>query len=673
MAAVLVFLAYAAIFWFFFVDDEAIPYVYAQNLLHGHGLTYSRLEGPVEGYSDFLHVFVAAAILSFVKAADLAKDWVFFVGKGLSLVCAVILFGVASRVFARLRTVRLPELLCAMAFLAMSGPLAVWSCSSLETTAFALLVALLLLGLVSAQDDGRLDWLTAAAGVAVVLERIDGFIFVGCLVGSFLMLVPESRRRLWRRVGLPILGVFVLYNGFRLWYFGSLLSLPLYAKVMFKLTPHGRLLEKLPVDTYFLRFFGFYGWPIVAAAGYLLTEIRSLSRVVLAVALAVALGVVYVSGVGDWMFGFRFFVPLLVPLSALIAVAVRDLHVRSTRAAWIATFVAVGWFGHAAYAFEQTYAEVEHKPSGYAGRLFDPARNFGSYYEVMVEARKYVAPGSVIAYNQAGFVPFMLDVDNIDDLGICSRFHARLPTTDVFFTEVGRYSPLKESSVVGTSGAYLLYQQPAVVIAREDILKRANNGRVPATILARAYQLEETTKSETDAIYTRTSVPIGIYRSSPDWFLQNLAHVSYLIEASIDNETIPPDEYASRFRCLYGGVSIFTVQPDLKLEFRFSREDVAVREMYLWSVSASRDTTVVIRLWSKLGTVVFTRTLNLEAGRSQGFFDRLKSPVAACRMSLTAATARDATSRLSLANLSVQGQTAQLRSYITSNLRFPAR
>jgi hypothetical protein len=35
----------------------------------------------------------------------------------------------------------------------------------------------------------------------------------------------------------------------------------------------------------------------------------------------------------------------------------------------------------------------------------------------------------------------MLDLENIDELGICSRFYAQLPTRDVFFTEVGRYAP----------------------------------------------------------------------------------------------------------------------------------------------------------------------------------------------------------------------------------------
>ena len=51
---VAVFALHAANYLYFFVDDEAIPYVFAQNLLNGKGLRYNSFEGAVEGYSDFL-------------------------------------------------------------------------------------------------------------------------------------------------------------------------------------------------------------------------------------------------------------------------------------------------------------------------------------------------------------------------------------------------------------------------------------------------------------------------------------------------------------------------------------------------------------------------------------------------------------------------------------------
>ena len=63
-AAMSVFAVHALNYLYFFVDDEAIPYVYAQNVLHGKGLVYNAIEGRVEGYSDFLHIWIATANLA---------------------------------------------------------------------------------------------------------------------------------------------------------------------------------------------------------------------------------------------------------------------------------------------------------------------------------------------------------------------------------------------------------------------------------------------------------------------------------------------------------------------------------------------------------------------------------------------------------------------------------
>src|SRR5512143_2000907 len=89
LAAVALFLVYAANFLYFFVDDEAIPYVYAQNVLNGRGLTYNVAESPTEGYSDFLHVWVCTFILALVRGLHLSKITVFFIGKGFSLAAGV--------------------------------------------------------------------------------------------------------------------------------------------------------------------------------------------------------------------------------------------------------------------------------------------------------------------------------------------------------------------------------------------------------------------------------------------------------------------------------------------------------------------------------------------------------------------------------------------------------
>src|SRR3954454_20021512 len=85
LTACAIFVAYAGCFLYFFVDDEAIPLVYARNLLRGRGLAYTVLEGRVEGYSDFLHVLWSAGLLAVTHALGFSPLAPLLVGKVVSL------------------------------------------------------------------------------------------------------------------------------------------------------------------------------------------------------------------------------------------------------------------------------------------------------------------------------------------------------------------------------------------------------------------------------------------------------------------------------------------------------------------------------------------------------------------------------------------------------------
>jgi len=52
--------------WFFFhftMDDAYISYRYSENLINGGGLTWNAGEDPVEGYSNFLWIIIAAVVM----------------------------------------------------------------------------------------------------------------------------------------------------------------------------------------------------------------------------------------------------------------------------------------------------------------------------------------------------------------------------------------------------------------------------------------------------------------------------------------------------------------------------------------------------------------------------------------------------------------------------------
>ena len=456
IGATVLFLVHAANYLYFFVDDEAIPFVYAQNLLHGKGLSYSALEGRLEGYSDFLQVLWSSVILAGVRAARLPKDSVFFVGKAVSLLCGV---GILLIVWMLLRRTRsgLTAGITALGTLALAGPLAVWSCSSLETAPFALMGTGLVAALVLESD----GWAAATAAL-LVLERIDGFVYAGLLVAVFIVTAsPRRRVEMARRIVLPLSAVLVAYHGWRWWYSRDFVPSPVETKILYKPMPHRNLIVKKPDEAYVVRFISVYGLPgtlafIAAAAHALMTE-GWMRRLTLA---ALLLGM-YVVVVGDWMFGFRFFVMLLPLVSLILANLVNAIDLTRPRLAAVACAMSLGYAGVVAVRFFDSYALDEKAESFVRSPSLDLHRFFWPYYGLYEMARRLMLPGEVVAYNQSGFVPFMLDVNNIDDLGICSRFPADVPSTDIYFTEVGRYSPLTNKKTLRPVEAYFLYQTRA--------------------------------------------------------------------------------------------------------------------------------------------------------------------------------------------------------------------
>src|SRR5262249_9851846 len=138
------------------------------------------------------------------------------------------------------------------------------------------------------------------------------------VICAFTLLADPSRRLVVvRHVLLPLLVALAVYHGWRIWYFGDPLSTPLYAKVMYKFLPNAQRVVKTPERAYVLRLVDVYGWPAAITAAAMALMAAWHSRSVRTMVLALAVPLIYVSVVSDWMFGFRFFVPLL-PLAAVV-------------------------------------------------------------------------------------------------------------------------------------------------------------------------------------------------------------------------------------------------------------------------------------------------------------------------------------------------------------------
>jgi hypothetical protein len=656
-AACLVFAAYAGSFLYFFVDDEAIPLVYARNLLRGRGLVYTVLEGRVEGYSDFMHVLWSAAVLSVTRGLGYSDVAPIVAGKAVSFCAGLAIIIVTARALRRSGATP-AGLVTGLGVLALAGPLAVWSCSSLETALFALLVSAFAFSLL-----GPHRWVAVVLGAAVVLERIDGPFFVFAVL--FAAWAADSRRqREVARVAWPIVLLMLVYHGWRYAYFGSLLSTPLQTKVMYRLAGPNHSLTKDAAVGYLRSLVDLYGIvtapALVVAAALALRDAGGRMAVI-----ALLLLGIYVGVVEDWMFGWRFIVALLPFAAVITGLAVS----RAPRAAgWCAAVAVLLWSGLAAQRFLRSYVQGEGRPIFWSDMHRGEAALLWPYYDLLVASRQLVHPGDHIAYNQAGLLPYILDAENVDDLGICSRFVAALPTTDLYFTAVGRYSPLTNQPVLRPAHAYFLYRDVQFVIARIDLLRKANQDTVPDTLLDGFFTRVAPEASSTDAIYRRTAKPAGEYRRDPSLFTENLAHSTRLTHASIDSVVVDPREFGRRLPFLQEQSLTRTVSRTSEILLRLGDHDADVSALYIGRVSCRTPCTVTLRLTDETGRETLRRAVEIPA-RDASIMERFETPARARTAWIEITT--PAEDRVTLTDLRVEGQSRALADYVRRSLRFP--
>ena len=656
-AACFVFAAYAGCFLYFFVDDEAIPLVYARNLLRGRGLVYTVLEGRVEGYSDFLHVLWSALLLEITRSLGYSRLAPLIAGKAISFCGGLGIIVVTARALRRL-DVGVPAMVGALGFLALAGPLAVWSGSSLETTVFALTATALAITVLN-------DDLPAAVvlGSLAVLERIDGPIYVGAAIIGALAADPRRWRRLMTIAGLVAM-VAAAFHGWRLVYFGSVLSAPLEAKILIRLTGAGHAIVKSPDEAYLTRLLAVYGWiaaPVLVVAAVAVWRSPT-GRA--AVVILLLLGI-YAEVVDDWMFGWRFAVALAPFAAIVLALAVDRLPRPAARAAAAGLCL---WSAVAARSFLHQFGEAEHKPIFWAQPRGGQAVWLGRYGDVVAASRRFMHAGDHIAFNQAGLLPYMLDVENLDDLGICSRFVARLPTTDVYFTGVGRYSPLTNQPVLRAAHAYLLYHNVKFVVAPADLLSKANGG-IPEFLLDGAFVRVPADETRESAIYRRTDKPMDRFARDPAAFTENLAHTSRIVGASIDGAPLPSASLGPQLPFLREQTATIQFTGSTRIEVTFAQHDEDISALYIGNVRSQVPGTITLALVTESGGEALRRDVVI------GPDNRLvleSFPLGTRARALSLAIQAPGRDRLTLSDVRLEGQSAALRDYVRRRLRFPA-
>jgi|CXWL01.1.fsa_nt_gi hypothetical protein len=300
-------------------EDSFISYRFARHLAQGHGWVWNLGEAPVEGFTNLLWVVVAAAAEAFGAAPER-------VTVALGLAAGLGTLAVTDRLAARGLGLGPTGRVLAAGLLALSGPLAAWSASGLETVPFTFLVYAALAVLLDPETG---DTPRALAGgwalvAAATLTRPEGALLAGLLgLGA----LPRGPARRARATAACAYGAFVIgLTVFRWLHFDALLPNTFYAKT-------GGGLEQLERGAQYAGYFALHFlaplFPLVLLGLARQGERSAGSRRPAAMLTVWALGMtLYIVAVGgDYMAMDRFFVPVL-PALVLLALSRADSWLR---------------------------------------------------------------------------------------------------------------------------------------------------------------------------------------------------------------------------------------------------------------------------------------------------------------------------------------------------------
>ncbi len=314
VALLLAIIAAAASFALFvvaqncWIDDSFISFRYARNFVAGHGLTFN-VGDPVEGYTNFLWTITTSLglalgfeAMSFAQAAGLVAQAITFwclyeIGRGAG--------------HSGLRPLVAPF------FLATSFAFVSYPMTGMETSFFTMLLTLGFLAIQRRIHERLVGGvLLGVALFALGTARFDGFGPVILLLSYPLLFGGKDRS--FKSYLAPIgvfLGAMLVYNLWRVSYYPTPLPNTFYAKTTFSI-------DRVEIGLEYLKKFALSDGLLalsLAIIPFALLRARSTARYLGWVVLG-QLGYAAVVG-GDWMVHFRFILPVLPLLFALMAEA----------------------------------------------------------------------------------------------------------------------------------------------------------------------------------------------------------------------------------------------------------------------------------------------------------------------------------------------------------------
>jgi hypothetical protein len=421
------------------IDDAFISFRYAQNWVRGEGPVFNAGE-RVEGYTNFLWTALVAGALRLGLDPLVAT---LVATLALSFVILTLTYRLALRVATPAWA------WAALPLLALSKPFLLYTAqgSGMET---ALFTALLLAAMLAF---AHRRWALAGALTALaMLTRPDGAILAGvygaCVAwGVYRGELPARSLRYIAVAG----ALFAPYFAWRWLYYGYPLPNTFYVKV-------GGGSGQLARGALYLWEFARKYLLALSAAGGAIAAAWALRRGKAGYgkldlwppALFAGAFLAYVVAVGgDWMYGYRFFVPVLPTLAVLSVAGAAALVSGRARVRGLA------YAGLLALALVAALRIPDESDSGgVALAPGDTVRFVRRYRAAGLLVGALTAPDASVAVEAAGALPFYADRPTVDMLGLNDAYIAHLPAAP------------GGSGVAGhekIAPAYVLGRRPAII------------------------------------------------------------------------------------------------------------------------------------------------------------------------------------------------------------------
>ena len=394
MSSVLALVALAYVFFPESIDDAYITLRFAKNLILGHGPIFNVGE-RVEGYSNFSWMLLLAVLGKAGIPMEVAM-------KLLGLTSALGVIWLVWKISANWLKSDLGAS-TSIILLGFSSFFAVWAVDGLETVFYTMLLTSLVYLLTTGR--GGPVVIGMVAGLASI-TRPEGIMFSLIAVG---FVASRDGYKSGLKALVPVAIMAGGYELFRIYYFGQFVANTALAKV------HTNLELILNGLRYPLEYNADSGYLLipVALVGALSSWRSDHVRILLAFVLAQVVFLM-VSG-GDFMYAYRFVIPVVPCLLLLCAAAVDFVHQRFNRR--------VAWTVFLALVSTQAVAQFYNLPEKHIG-----TNNLTYRTATLFDLAEYLAQRSDhndwIMLSEAGIVPYYVDARIMDNRGLVSPFNS---------------------------------------------------------------------------------------------------------------------------------------------------------------------------------------------------------------------------------------------------------